>query len=212
MSSFIDLQDSASASTEWAPKRVGGLVGAALGVTVLLFSLMHLMIHRKVPLDLDAAGRVADIHMGDVDIRTNLDNRLPEKPDEASEEPPEPELPEVEEVEIDEDINTDFQGGVSIGISGGFSSDGEYLPIVKVAPIYPRRAQTRGVEGYCVVEYTVTISGSTRDPKVLDCSSSMFASASLRASLKFKYKPRIIDGEPVEVSGVLNKFSYELER
>jgi hypothetical protein len=31
------------------------------------------------------------------------------------------------------------------------SGDGEYLPIVKVAPIYPRRAQTRGISGllYC---------------------------------------------------------------
>ena len=210
MSSFADLGDLTDA--DWNPKRVASITGVAVGVTVLLFSLMYLMIHRDFALDTDPNRRVADIHMGDVDIRTNYEDRLPDKPDEANEEPPEPELPEVEEVEFDEDIDTKFQGGVRVGIGGGFSSDGEYLPIVKVAPIYPRRAQTRGIEGYCVVEYTVTITGGTRDPKVLDCSSSMFASASLRASLKFKYKPRVIDGEPVEVTGVLNKFTYELER
>ena len=32
----------------------------------------------------------------------------------------------------------------------------EYLPIVKVNPQYPRRAQTRGIEGYVLLEYIVT--------------------------------------------------------
>lgn len=210
MHSFTGIGD--SISIDWGPKRVVSIVAAAFGITLLLFSLMYVMIHREGSLDLNADRRIADIYMGDVDIRTNLEDRLPDKPDKASEEPPEPELPEVEPVEIDETIDTQFHGGVRIGLGTGFSSDGEYLPIVKVAPIYPRRAQTRGIEGYCVIEYTVTTSGGTRDPKIVDCSSSVFASASMRASLKFKYKPRIIDGEPVEVNGVLNKFTYELER
>ncbi|MGI9294380.1 MAG: hypothetical protein ACR2PS_10395 [Pseudomonadales bacterium] len=55
--------------------------------------------------------------------------------------------------------------GVELKIDGlGFSgSDGEYLPIVKVAPIYPRRAQTMGLDGECVVKFTVTTTGATRD-------------------------------------------------
>jgi protein TonB len=90
--------------------------------------------------------------------------------------------------------------------------DGEYLPIVKVAPIYPRRAQTRGISGYCIVEYTVTTSGAIRDPRAVDCQpSGVFDKASVKASLKFKYKPRVVDGEPIEVAGVRNKFTYELE-
>ena len=93
------------------------------------------------------------------------------------------------------------------------SGDGEYLPIVKVAPIYPRRAQTRGITGYCIVEYTVTKSGSIRDPQPVDCSpSGVFERASVKAAEKFKYKPRVVDGEPIEVAGVQNKFTYELEQ
>jgi protein TonB len=42
------------------------------------------------------------------------------------------------------------------------------------------------------------------------CTSSLFYSASLNAALKFKYKPRIMDGEAVEVPGVQNKFTYEI--
>jgi protein TonB len=39
----------------------------------------------------------------------------------------------------------------------------------------------------------------------------VFEDASVKAALKFKYKPRVIDGEPVEVAGVRNRFLYELE-
>ena len=95
---------------------------------------------------------------------------------------------------------------------GGFSSDGEYLPIVKVAAVYPRRAQTRGITGYCIVEYTVTTTGATRDPVPVDCEpSGVFERASVKAAEKFKYKPRVIDGAAVEVAGVQNRFIYELE-
>lgn len=184
----------------------------ALVVTVGLFLLMHLMIYREAPELPEETRRVADIVMEDIEIITNVDDRLPDKPDDANEEPPEPELPEIEQIEFDENFDASLQNaGINVGLSRGFNSDGEYLPIVKVAPIYPRSAQTRGIEGYCVVRYTVTITGATRDPEVVDCSHNVFVRSSLRASLKFKYKPRVIDGEPVEVPGVLNRFTFELE-
>jgi protein TonB len=102
-----------------------------------------------------------------------------------------------------------------IEMSGGFSlgvGEGDYLPIVKVAPIYPQRALSRGTEGFCVVMYTVTRQGTTRDPVVVEdqCTSSLFHRASIQAALKFKYKPRIMDGEAVEVTGVQNRFTYEI--
>jgi protein TonB len=63
------------------------------------------------------------------------------------------------------------------------------------------------------VEYTVTKTGSIRDPKAVDCQpSGIFESASVKAATKFKYKPRVVDGEPIEVAGVQNKFTYELEK
>ena len=104
-----------------------------------------------------------------------------------------------------------------IEISGaGFSlgvGEGDYLPIVKVAPIYPQRALLRGIEGYCVVQYRVTRQGTIRDPFVIEdqCTNSMFHRPSLQAALKFKYKPRVIDGQAVEVPGVKNKFTYVIE-
>ena len=66
--------------------------------------------------------------------------------------------------------------------------------------------------GYCNVEYTVTTTGATRNPVAVDCQpQGVFERASVKAAEKFKYKPRVIDGEPAEVAGVRNKFIYELE-
>lgn len=105
--------------------------------------------------------------------------------------------------------------GLDIGRSGiGIGTgDGEYLPIVKVAPIYPRRALERGIVGECLVRYTVTTSGGVRDVEVLEdeCTDSLFHKPSVEAALRFKYKPRVIDSTPVEVNDVYNRFYYELE-
>ena len=101
-------------------------------------------------------------------------------------------------------------------VSAGFgftdgAADGDYLPIVKVAPVYPRRAVDLGIEGYVIVEFTVTKSGSVKDPVVIEYHpSTIFNKAAIAAALKFKYKPRIVNGEPIEVRGVLNKITFKL--
>lgn len=107
------------------------------------------------------------------------------------------------------DVGMEISPG--FGISAG-SADGDYLPIVKVAPVYPRRAVDRGIEGYVIVEFTVTKTGAVRDPRVVEYEpSTIFNKAALAAALKFKYKPRIVNGEAIEVHGVLNKITFKLE-
>ncbi len=194
-------------------------IGAALAIPVaggLFFIMQYLIATADLKLDEGKSRKVADIHMPERQIETNLAEEKPDKPEDPEEPPPDVETPQLE-MEVDvEMVNLAPSAQVDIAIegSGGLSAtDGEYLPIVKVAPIYPRRAQSRGIEGYCIVEYTVTRSGSIRDPAVVDCQPpGIFERASLQASLKFKYKPRVVDGEPIEVAGVQNKFTYELEQ
>ena len=57
---------------------------------------------------------------------------------------------------------------VAAGIGGYNAGEGEYLPIVKVAPIYPNRALSRGIEGYCIIEFVVTRNGTTANGKVIN--------------------------------------------
>jgi protein TonB len=91
------------------------------------------------------------------------------------------------------------------------TGDGEYLPIVKVAPAYPIKASIDGTEGTCMVEFTVTTTGATKDVTVVsDFCPGVFARASIQAARKFKYKPRIVDGAAIEVPNVRNIFDYTL--
>ena len=192
---------------------VGGLL--AIPVAIGLFYIMQSLVDRDFKQEDSKARKIADIIVPYKVIETNLKEVLPEKIEDP-EEPP----PDLEPIEFDSDVdmgvvNNAPTTGITLKLnsSGMSSGDGEYLPIVKVAPIYPRRAQTRGISGYCIVEYTVTKTGSIRDPQAIDCQpSGIFDRASVKAATKFKYKPRVVDGEPIEVAGVQNKFTYELEQ
>jgi protein TonB len=192
---------------------IGGLL--AIPVAGGLFFIMQYLIASADPkIDDKKQTKLADILMPEREIETQIEQKA-EKVDEPDEPPPDLDTPDVDMDNMDVDVvNIAPQAKVDISISGtGMATgDGEYLPIVKVAPIYPRRAQTRGITGYCIVEYTVTTSGAIRDPRAVDCQpSGVFDDASVKAAAKFKYKPRVVDGEAIEVAGVQNKFTYELE-
>ena len=193
-------------------------VTLALVVTLSLFWVMqYLIATADRSLNDDGASTVLDfvrVKRDEEIQRRQLKPKKPPPPEQAPPQPPTPQLdnlnPNAEKIAISAvPVETDIEmtGGFSLGVG-----EGDYLPIVKVAPIYPNRALTRGVEGFCVVQYTVTRQGTTKDPVVVEdqCTSSLFHRASLNAALKFKYKPRIMDGEAVEVPGVQNKFTYEI--
>ena len=148
---------------------------------------------------------------------TNIEEPKPEKPPKP-EQPP-PDIPPPSQDDINPNAQTvsvsapSLSGGTDIAGPGALSySDGEYLPIVRVAPIYPNRALSRGLEGYVDLMFVVTTAGTTRDPVVTFSTSSIFESAAKKAVLKFKYKPRVVDGKPVEVEGVETRIRFELEK
>ena len=83
------------------------------------------------------------------------------------------------------------------------------MPLFNVNPIYPRRAQERGTQGWAVVKFTISKSGSVEDAVAVEgfCgdpegpqeemrSCSIFNTASERAALKLKYKPRLLMVRP----------------
>ena len=195
-------------------------IGIVLGlvVTLFLFWFMQYMIETADrTLDEGSRGSLVDFVRVRRDEEVERRQLKPKKPPPPEAPPPQPPTPQLDNLDPTAEKIAISAGPVTteIEMTGGFSlgvGEGDYLPIVKVAPIYPQRALTRGVEGFCVVEYTVTRQGTIRDPFVVEdqCTSSLFHRASLQAALKFKYKPRIIDGEAVEVRGVQNKFTYEI--
>ena len=146
----------------------------------------------------------------------NMEEPKPEKPPKPQQPPPDTPPPSQDDIDPNAPaINVrppSTTTDVSISGPGSLSyTDGEYLPIVRVAPIYPSRALSRGIEGYVDLEFTVTTAGTVKDPVVTYTTSSLFNRAAVRAVLKFKYKPRVVDGQPVEVPGVKTRIRFELE-
>jgi len=197
--------------------------GLAVFITVALFFLMVALISLgDTGIKTDNARKLADVIMPDRDIDTLYDDfEKPEEPDQQPEDIAQPELDLAPIEGVDVAIpkpKTNFAAG------GGFFRDGEYIPLFKVTPIYPRRAQERGIQGYSIVAFTITETGTVEDVVPLEgfCGDptdpateyrkcSIFNSAASRAALKLKYKPKIVDGNAVKVYDVPHKFTFILE-
>lgn len=190
--------------------------GVVLGAvaTFLLFMLMQAVIaNPEAATDTGVKGRIVDFVRVQEDQEVQVKKRKPPPPPPVDEPPPNMPKPT-----LDSNVSVGMEIGLvdvelDVDVSGtGYSSDGEYLPIVKVAPIYPRRAQSRGIEGYVLLEFTVTTTGSVRDPSVIEAKPpGVFDRSAINAALKFKYKPKVVDGEPIEVAGVRNLITFQLE-
>ena len=171
-----------------------------------LFLLMYLMI-KPGDLDLESLKNrqmIDFIRIRKDDTLNERDRKLPDKPP-----PPEIDEPEltkmptpmldIELPDIDMPIDTD---GALVG-GGQFIGAGGLIPLVRIAPRYPRTALIEGKEGYVIVELLVDESGSVLTAKVVESKpSSIFNAAAIQAVLKWKFKPRVSGGVAVKQRGL----------
>jgi protein TonB len=207
--------------TKTMPQTLSRLVLAMLMaafVTLGLFFLMQSLIQSGGSALTDAPkGSVLDFVRVKKEEAIQKKDRKPKKPPKPEQPPPDMAPPQMEAPSPQSatsgmDFGADIAADVSL--AGGLaleSGDGEFLPIVRVAAVYPRRALQRGIEGYVDVEFTVSKLGSVTSPKVIQAEpAGIFEQAALDATLKYKYKPRVVNGEPMEVSGVEVRVKFEL--
>ena len=186
-------------------------------VTFGLFYLMQNMILVEGELDDSGATKVVDF----VRVKRTEDvkkkEREPPKKEQLDDEPPPPDFAL--------DQSSDMTGG-GIGISagvdtalsldtgGGFSmasADGDAVPMVRVPPQYPERAMQRGIEGRVLIEFTISKSGSVKNPKVIAYEpSKIFNKAALKAVSQWKYNPKIENGNAVEQNGIRISIPFRL--
>ena len=138
------------------------------------------------------------------------DRRKPQKPKPPKEPPPPPKLivekqvkPTMNRIKIEIpniDLPSIAGGGPFLGNwAGNPLAEGDVLPIVRIDPQWPREALIEGIEGYVLVEVTIGADGSVKDVRVIQAEPKrMFDRNVIRAVLKWKFKPRIINGVPVE--------------
>jgi protein TonB len=92
-------------------------------------------------------------------------------------------------------------------------SDRDTMPLVRINPDYPPRAANRGIEGWVLVEFTITAAGTVRDARVIDSSpKGYFEDAALKAIGRWRYNPKVQEGVAVERVGVRVRLSFNLER
>lgn len=189
----------------------------ALAITLVLFYLMQMLIATGSALEQRVnVVKIVDATMPEIEMEVVREVERPE-PIEQIDTPP-PEVPDrqlnmdngpslqIERATINLDSGLDI-GGAQISIT-----DGEMLPLVNVTPQYPTRAASRGIQGWCQVSFTVTASGGVENVVVVDAEPrSIFDSASIRAAEKFKFQPKVVDGEGVPVPNVQYVFRYQLE-
>ncbi len=77
--------------------------------------------------------------------------------------------------------------------------EGDVIPIVVIRPLYPRDAAISGIEGWVKIEFTITAVGTVKTPRVIDAKPPrVFNREAIRAILKWKFKPRVMDGVAVD--------------
>jgi len=197
--------------------RVG--ISAALGMvaTFGLVMLMYTLIDSgSKELDEGPTIKIPDFLHVERDVSENVRKTEVEKPEDP--ETPPPEIPEDNlEFEVPDNVVSmaapKVGGGMKVGL-GAFSRDSDYIPVYVPQPQYPRRAQTRGKEGYAVVEVIITSTGGVRDPIMIEefPEGWGFGRAAVKAALKLKYNPRVVDGVGQEVTGVLYKFTFQMAK
>lgn len=180
------------------------IVLAAVLVNVVMFTAIEYMVgNNRIRLtdttDFDISNfiRVAEESR---EVRSRRDPEAPQKP--------------ANEMQQDMQRLSDMArtGGVSgldlsmpdieleIDVGGTIQIARELTPLVRIPPEYPMSARGRRLEGYVILRFTVTETGSVANPEVLRSEPpGVFDRAASRAVLRWKYQPQIVDGKPTSV-------------
>ena len=191
----------------------------ATGITLGLFYFMQALIATGERFDQRVnVVKIVDATMPDIELEVIEEIDKPELIEEVVQDTPD--TPE-KQINLDsgpslnmERASVEIDTNLSLDSASISATDGDYLPLVAIAPQYPTRAAQRGIEGWCLVAFTVDGMGNVVEDTitVVDAEpASIFDRSSMRAATRFKFQPRVVDGQGVEVPGVQYLFRYQLE-
>lgn len=188
------------------------ILGIAVIAGLAMFLFMQLLIRaddivEKVDSDRTYLNFVR-VDNSDDDVNTKK-RRPPEPP------PPEtpPETPEMSQqlTNVNPNLNMDmpsigipinsgdgpFLGALSQGDGlAGFDTD--VIPVVRVAPAYPRNAKQARIEGYVTLAVTINPDGTVSNAEVMEANPPrIFDRAAMDAVKRWKFRPKIVNGAPM---------------
>lgn len=192
-------------------------------VTLALFTLMHLMVSAGGDA-IDKSERMQAVDFIRLKKDSDLETRERRKPPppEKPKEPPPPKMkvetkpePQKQTPDIPFKMNLNMagmSGGPFIGnfTAGEISGDSELIPLVAIAPQYPRNAARDGIEGWVDVEITINGDGSVKAARAINAKPrGVFESAAVQAAYKSRFRPKIVDGKGVEAKGI-RRYNFTL--
>jgi TonB family protein len=87
----------------------------------------------------------------------------------------------------------------------------EVVPVKRPAPVYPREALRRGISGYVDMAIVINPDGTVKDAEVWDSRPlRVFDQAALAAMRRAVFKPRLVNGKPVEAR-TLQRYQFRME-
>jgi len=192
-------------------------IALALGglFTTSMFWLLWTLVGASLPdSELREATRIDFSRMRrDTEVQTKRDEKI------ERERPPQtPEVPRMSLSASGIDNNVaqltpiiDARSAMSrMSMSAG--SDRDVIPLVRIAPEYPPRALSRGLEGWVQVQFTITATGMVKDPVVVNAEpKNIFDDAALKSIARWRYNPKVDGGVAVERVGVQTIIRFQLE-
>ena len=184
--------------------RLTVIVLAALLVNAIMFTaIRYMVINRQI--------RLADTTQFDLanfirmqeqsrEVRSRRDPKAPEKP-QSEQQRDLSRLAEASKGTGVGNLAVDMPSiDIDIDVGGGISLARELTPLVRFPPEYPMTAAASRIEGFVLLRFTVTETGSVADPEVLRSQPpGIFDRAAMRSVLRWKYQPQLANGEPVSV-------------
>jgi len=195
-------------------KRLAPSAVLAVGITGLITLGMAAMIKTEFTPQDKSKGLTFDINPVPEDIAPPPDRIKPQEVKRVETPPPPPVIERTDTSLPDEPIS-DF--GDAIPPFDPVTIDPEPFiitvadthaqPLVRIAPIMPPSAER---SGHCKVRFNVSAEGAPYDVIATYCTQTLFERATVKSVSRWKYRPKIVNGRPVAMTGVENKVTYRL--
>lgn len=201
---------------------------AAMVFTTLFFLVL------KTTIEVRQSGHISDDNLKVIDfVRLKKENLLtkkervkPKKPEPKKQPPkpkvkiPKPKQPKVASKPVkplDLNMPLDLSASSALGdaLVSGYGEravNGNVIPLVRIDPIYPKRAKMMKKEGYVKLEFTITEFGGVKDISVVESAPDrLFNSAATRALMKWRFKPKIENNQALEQRAMV-QINFKLDR
>lgn len=191
-------------------------IGLAFGTALMLLMFWVMWSLVSVPVDVEEMRQATRVEFSRMRQDSEAQKKQQEKP-QPDKPPPVPEVPQIDfsKGSVENNVvgltpTVDAAGAMSkMKMTAG--SDRDIVPLVRINPDYPPRALSRGIQGWVIVQFTISATGTVKDQKVVDSSNKIFDDAALKAIGRWRYNPKVEEGVAVERKGVQTKLVFQLE-